>query len=127
MQQNEGDRLPDSQAIKHYAKVAYKVQRQKNSLCYDIFRLPPNGELNTGSLHFSIGQCERRKEEVCLISHEAQKKFPLPLKIFRTKGNERNIDIGVEVMLIRMTVMFIMPDRPPLITETYQQIPGNET
>lgn len=44
--------------------------------------------------------------------------------IFSGEGKERNINIGIEVALIGMTVMFIVLVHPPAVAHADEQIAG---
>lgn len=103
------------------------MQTEKKPFQNSVLPLLAQQEPHPVYLKLKSNEQKHRKEEVGLVFHEALNDPSLPVQIVFPKGNDRNIDIGVEILLIRMTVMFVMFLYPPGITHAYKEIADNET
>src|SRR5436853_4646746 len=122
MDDNEEDGPPASQQVEDQAKIEYKMATQQDCFSQSMFRFGLEQKLNAYDPHIECFHHHQGKEHECLVFHHDAQQPLLAPGLFRTKGENWNADIGVDLKLIGMAMMPVMLVNPPSTTYADQQV-----
>jgi hypothetical protein len=127
MHHHEQDGLPDSQEEEQQAQVSPKVKHHECHFNGVILLFLEDQEAKTGGLQAERNQRQHGKKEDRLMFENKLVDLSFFEKIFPGHGEDRHIEIRIEVMLVRMTVVSIMLAHPPPVAHPNEQVARQKT
>src|SRR5919107_2294987 len=109
------------------AEVQREVRSQEERFGQHTLCLSLDEKADALEMHAECLQKRQRKYQVSLVLHDEPRKPSLVESLVFFEGEQRDIYIGIDVYLIRMTVMLIVLVDPPLAAHAEQQVAEDQS